>query len=285
MGLARVKIITDSTADLSPELIRKYDITVVPYVVNFESDSFQDGVDISTAALFEMVARRGMLPKTSAPNLAQFHRVFEDALKDADKVVYIGISSKFSSGTPTAKLAAADFPEGKVTVIDSANLSTGIGLQVLLACELAAAGKTAHDIASAIADVIPRVKTSFIIDTLDYLRMGGRCSGVQALVGSLLQIRPVISVVDGGMVVSGKVRGPRKKALDKLLDDFRANSARVVPDRVFVTHTGCHEDALYLKDGIRKAAPAIREVLETTAGAVIASHCGPNTIGILYIVE
>ncbi|MGE5585474.1 MAG: DegV family protein [Bacillota bacterium] len=283
--MARVKIITDSTADLSPGLVQKYGITVVPYVVNFGSDSFQDGVDISAVRLFEMVAERGMLPKTSAPNLGQFHRVFEEALKDAGEVVYIGISSKFSSGTPTAKLAAADFPEGKVTVIDSANLSTGIGLQVLLACDLAAAGTPAHAIASAVGGIIPCVRTSFIIDTLDYLRMGGRCSGVQALVGTLLQIRPVISVVDGGMVVSGKVRGSRRKALDKLLDDFEADSARVVPDRVFVTHTGCHEDALYLMDGIRSAAPAVREVLETTAGAVIASHCGPNTIGILYTVQ
>jgi len=156
---------------------------------------------------------------------------------------------------------------------------------VLLACELAAAGKTARDIASAVTAVIPRVRTSFIIDTLDYLRMGGRCSGVQALVGNLLRIRPVIAVVDGGMVVAGKVRGTRKKALDTLLGDFRANSSHLVPDRVFVTHTGCHEDALYLMDGIREAAPAVREVLETTAGAVVASHCGPNTIGILYIVE
>ncbi|HHY32872.1 MAG TPA: DegV family protein [Firmicutes bacterium] len=283
--MPRVRVITDSTSDLSPELIQKYGVTVVPYVVNFESDSFQDGVDISTPKLFEMVARRGMLPKTSAPSLGHFRRVFEEALKDSDEVVYIGISSKFSSGTPTAKLAAADLPDGKVTVIDSANLSTGIGLQVLLACELAAAGKTARDIASAVTAVIPRVRTSFIIDTLDYLRMGGRCSGVQALVGNLLRIRPVIAVVDGGMVVAGKVRGTRKKALDTLLGDFRANSSHLVPDRVFVTHTGCHEDALYLMDGIREAAPAVREVLETTAGAVVASHCGPNTIGILYIVE
>ncbi|MGE5588528.1 MAG: DegV family protein [Clostridia bacterium] len=283
--MRRVKVITDSTSDLSPELIKKYGITVVPYAVNFGSDSFQDGVDISTAQLFEMVARRQMLPKTSAPNLGQFRRVFEEALRDGSEVVYIGISSKFSSGTPTAKLAAADVDEGRVTVVDSANLSAGIGIQVLLACELAAAGKTAREIASALTYVIPRVKTSFIIDTLDYLRMGGRCSGVQALVGNLLRIRPVISVVDGGMVVSAKVRGPRKKALDKLLDDFRADAARVVRDRVFVTHTGCHEDALYLMGGIREAAPAVNEVLETTAGAVIASHCGPDTIGILYVVE
>ncbi|MCR4403365.1 MAG: DegV family protein [Firmicutes bacterium] len=280
-----VKVITDSTSDLSPELISKYGITVIPYVVNFDSDSFQDGVDISTEKLFALVAKRQMLPKTAAPSLGHFRRVFEEALKDGSDIVYIGISSKFSSGTPTAKLAAADFDDGKVTVIDSANLSTGIGLQVLLACELAAAGKTASDIGTAVADVIPRVKTSFIIDTLDYLRMGGRCSGVQALVGNLLRIRPVISVVDGGMVVSAKVRGPRKKALDKLLDDFRADADRVVRDRVFVTHTGCHEDALYLMDGIRDAAPAVKEVLETIAGAVVASHCGPDTIGILYIVE
>lgn len=201
------------------------------------------------------------------------------------QVVYIGISSKFSSGTPNARLAAGGFPDGKVTVIDSANLSTGIGLQVLLARDLAAAGKPAREIARAVAGAIPRVRTSFIIDTLDYLRMSGRCSGVQALVGTLLQIRPVISVVDGGMVVSGKVRGPRKKALDRMLHDFEADSARVATDRVFVTHTGCHEDAVYLMDGIRRAAPAVKEALETTAGAVIASHCGPNTIGILHMIR
>lgn len=280
-----VKIITDSTADLSPELVRRYGITVVPYTVNFGSESFTDGIDISTPSLFEMVSERQALPKTSAPSPEAFHGVFEEALRDGSEVVYIGISSKFSSGTQNARLAADGFPEGKVSVIDSANLSTGIGLQVILACELAASGKPAREIASTLMEVASRIRTSFVIDTLDYLRMGGRCTGVQALVGAILQMRPIISVVDGGMIVAGKVRGPRKKALDKLLENFSADSSRVVLDRVFVTHTGCHDDALYLVDGIRKAVPAVREVHETVAGAVIASHCGPGTIGILYMVE
>lgn len=283
--MARVKIITDSTADLGPDLAAKYGISVVPYIVNFGSESYRDGVDISTARLFELVAARGTLPKTAAPNPAQFRAVFEEATQDGSDVVYIGISSQFSSGTPNARLAADSLPAGKVTVIDSANLSSGIGLLVLLASELAAAGKSAPEIATAVAEAIPRIRTSFVIDTLDYLRMGGRCSAVQALAGALLQIRPVISVVDGGMTVSAKIRGPRKKALNKMLEDFQADAPRVVRDRVFVTHTGCHEDAVYLMDGIRAAAPDVREILEASAGAVIASHCGPNTIGILYRLD
>lgn len=281
----RVKILTDSTADLSPELLRQFDVSVIPFAVNFGSDTFMDGVDITTQRLFELVEERKMLPKTSAPAPADFYRAFKAAAEDGSEVIYIGISSKLSSGLETARVVASQFPEGQVRVFDSANLSTGIGLQVLAAAEMARAGKSQQEIIAELERIAPRVRTSFIVDTLDYLRMGGRCSAVQALVGALLQIRPIITVVDGAMTVGGKVRGSRKKALDHMLQGFVADAAAVVPDRVFVTHTGCHEDAEYLIGEIRKAAPHVREVIETTAGAVIGSHCGPNTIGILYIVN
>ncbi len=283
--MPQVRIVTDSTSDLGPRTIRDHGVEVVPYTVNFGSDSYVDGSEITASKLFEMVSERRALPKTSAPSPDVFRRVFESALCDADEVVFVGISSKFSSGTQNARLAAAGIGGDRVVVVDSANLSSGIGLQVVAACELAAAGKTAREIASELARISPRVRTSFIIDTLDYLRMGGRCTGVQALVGTMLQMRPIISVVDGAMVVAEKVRGPRRKALDRLLERFAQDASCVSPDRVFVTHTGCEDDAASLTERIRDIAPAVKEVVQTTAGAVIASHCGPGTIGIIYMVK
>lgn len=281
----KVKILTDSTADLSPELVRKFGVSVIPFIVNFGSDSFLDGVDITTQRLFELVEERKMLPKTAAPAPGDFYQAFKAAAEDGSQVIYVGISSKLSSGLETARIVASQFPGGQVQVFDSANLSTGIGLQVLAAVEMARAGKSQQEILAELERIAPRVRTSFIIDTLDYLRMGGRCSAVQALVGALLQIRPMITVVDGAMTVGAKVRGSRKKALDHMLEGFVADAAFVAPDRVFVTHTGCHDDAEYLIGEIKRAAPHVREVIETTAGAVIGSHCGPNTIGILYVVS
>ncbi|MCR4425796.1 MAG: DegV family protein [Firmicutes bacterium] len=280
-----VRIVTDSTADLGTELARRYNVPVIPFYTIFESESYRDGIDITADRLFEMVREKGCLPTTSAPSPGVYMSAFQEVLQESDELIYIGISSKFSAGVQNARMAADMLPPGRVRIIDSENLSTGIGILVIFACDLAAKGATADEIVTAVSDARPKVRTSFIIDTLDYLRMGGRCSGVQALASSLLHLRPVISVVDGGMVVSAKVRGSRKRALDHLVSEFQANVPSFVPDRVFVTQTGCPEDALHLVDSIKKVAPDTREILSTKAGSVISSHCGPGTIGIIYMTK
>lgn len=285
--MAAIKIITDSTADLGQALTDRHQISVVPLTVQFDQESYLDGVEINTQQLFRLVDERKHLPKTASPSPAAFYEAFVKATADGSEAICIGISSKFSSTVQNARIAADMLPDGRVTVFDSANLSTGIGLQVLLAADLAQAGRSRAEIVAALEDARPKVRSAFVIDTLEYLHKGGRCSGVQALVGALLHIRPVIAVADGGMVVAGKTRGARQKALDALLERFAedAQAGAVRPERVFVTHTGVHEDALYLAEGVRRLLPEVGEVIETAAGSVVGSHCGPGTIGVLYIVK
>ena len=285
--MSGISIMTDSTADLSRELIARYGVTVVPLAVVFGQDAYKDGVDVDTQRLFELVEQNRQLPKTSSPSPEVFRSVFEEAVAHGHQVLYIGISSKFSASVQNAALAAGAFPEGQVRVFDSANLSTGIAHLVLYACDLISQGRQMDQILAALETARPKVRTSFKMDRLDYMHMGGRCTGVQTLLSSVLRIRPVISVADGGMIVAGKVRGSSRKSLDWMMDRFEEDVRQglVGEDRVFLTHTGVHEDAVYMAERVREITPEMKEILETPAGSVIGSHCGPGTIGILYMLN
>jgi DegV family protein with EDD domain len=259
----------------------------VPLAVVFGQDAYKDGVDIDTQRLFELVEQNKQLPKTSSPSPEVFRSVFEEAVAHGHQVLYIGISSKFSASVQNAALVAGAFPEGQVRVFDSANLSTGIAHLVLYARDLVSQGRQMDEILAALERARPKVRTSFKLDRLDYMHMGGRCTGVQTVLSSVLKIRPVISVADGGMIVAGKVRGSSRKSLDWMMDRFEEDVRQglVREDRVFLTHTGVHEDAVYMAERVREIMPEMKEILETPAGSVIGSHCGPGTIGILYILN
>ncbi len=275
-----VTILTDSCCDLSPELIAQYDIKVVPLYVQFEGQCYQDGVDMNLTKLFQTVQQSGKLPKTSAPSVADFDAFFSRA---EGPIFYTGIGSRLSATYQSALLAAQQHEGRPIHILDSANLSTSIGLLVLRAADLRDQGFTADEIVQEIQALIPKAHSSFVIDTLEYIYMGGRCSAIENIFGSLLQIRPLIEVKsDGTLGIKEKLRGTRKKALNSLLADFQAHLAEIDLKRVFVTHTGCDDDAQYLVDGLRQIA-SIDELLVTYAGATVASHCGPNTIGILYL--
>ncbi|HWI53264.1 MAG TPA: DegV family protein [Symbiobacteriaceae bacterium] len=278
-------IITDSTCDLSPELLERYHLTVVPMIVEHGDETYQDGVTVTPDRLFELVERTRQLPKTASPSPVIYREVFAAATAGGGQAIYLGISSRLSAGVQNATIGAQGLE--RVHVVDTANLSTGIGLLALYACDLARDAKSAAEIVAALEQARPKVRSSFMVDTLDYLHMGGRCTGVQALLGSLLKLRPVISVVDGALVVTAKVRGARHKGLDYMLECFAQDVQQglVRPDRVFVTHTGCPDDAQYMADAARRIMPEVGEVLQTRAGAVVSSHCGPGTIGILYMLK
>ncbi len=275
-----VHILTDSTADLGKDLADEFGIDVIPLTVILGEKSYRDGVDINQQMLFDLVAQVGTLPKTAAPSVGEFLTFFDRP----GESVYVGISSKLSATFQNARLAA-DEKGGRVRVVDSLNLSTGIGLLALRAAELRDAGKTAAEIEQDLLACVPKVRTSFIIDTMEYLYKGGRCNALQALAGSVLKIHPIIEVhSDGTLGVKGKARGLREKGLQMMLDDFAASLDQIDPRRVFVTHTACPEDAEFLKQEIiRLAAPD--DVRITLAGSVISSHCGPKTIGILYMMK
>ncbi len=276
-----VKIIADSCCDLSSELINQFDIEIIPLNVLVNGQNYLDGVELTPEQLFEAVKTSGELPKTSAPSVAAFAKVFEKY----PEFVYISISSKLSASYQSAAIALESLSNVKGVLIDSLNLSTGIGLLVLKAAELAQKGKSLEEITKTVNSLVPHSKASFVIDTLDYLYMGGRCSSMEHIIGSILKIRPVIEVrKDGTLGVREKISGSRKKGLAALLENFNKQKDNIDPARVFITHTVCPDDALYLKSEIEKLLP-IKEICITGAGATIASHCGPNTIGILFLTQ
>ncbi len=276
-----IDLTTDSCSDLSPEIIQNRNIRVLPLQVFINDQNFKDG-EVTPQQLFKMVEEGGNLPKTAAPSIAEF----ADFFKTSGETIYIGISSKLSATLPNSVLALELLNgEKRVYIIDSLNLSTGIGLLVLKAADLRDAGWSAQEITNEIQRWVPKVRTSFIIVTMDYLYKGGRCTALQAIVGSVLKIRPIIEVrKDGTLGVKEKIRGGRMKGLNSMLEDFKSHLPNIDSKRAFVTHTGCDEDAAYLVEEIRKTG-AVEEVLVTTAGATISSHCGPNTIGILFMVK
>ena len=277
-----IEILTDSCSDLCQELLDSHHIRQIPFIVTLGEETFLDGKTITTPQLFEKVAKNGQLPKTAAPSPGDFAALFDSS----DEMIYIGISSQLSAGHQVASKVAESLPEKKIHVVDSHNLSTGIGLLVLSACDLRDQGCTMEQIIAGVEQVKPRIHTTFVIDTLDYLYKGGRCSAMERVMGSMLHIRPVIEVNanTGTMDVKEKINGSRRKALKSMLVDFEGHLPYIDLKRVFLTHTGCDEDALYLKEELRKLAP-IENVYITNAGCTIASHAGPDTIGILYILK
>jgi DegV family protein with EDD domain len=275
-----INLLTDSCADLNQELISRFGIHTISLTVFINDTIYHDGVDLSLPELYRQVETSGELPKTSAPSVAEFQAFFQSVPGD---LIYVGIGSKLSATYQNAFLAAETLPERKIHVIDSNNLSSGIALLVLRAADWRDQGLTADQITKEILSLLPRVHTAFMVDTLEYLYKGGRCTAIENIVGSLLKIRPVIEVkADGSLGIKEKTRGTRKKALTCLLEDFKAHLPNVDLRRVFVTHSGCDEDGEFLAAELRKMAP-IEAIYITTAGCTISSHCGPGTIGILYL--
>lgn len=282
MGM--VKIFADSTCDLSRDLIESNNISIVPLYVSFDKNTYKDGFEMSTKELYSKVNEYNKLPKTSAPSPINFINAFKPFIDEGRDILYIGLSSKLSSTLQNARIAASEFPDAKIEIVDSFNLSTGIGLLVMKAVDLAKENLSVQEIAKKTRELVPKVETAFVPDTLDYLHKGGRCSALQALMGSVLKIRPIIKVVDGGMIVGQKARGKREKILETMLENALKDKGNIDRKRVFVTHTEGLEDASFLKKEL-EANLDVEEIIITDAGCVISSHCGPNTVGILYILN
>lgn len=275
-----IKILTDSCADLSLDLINEFDIGVIDLQVNINQTNYLDR-ELTQEQLFKYVEETGQLPKTSARSVNDFAEFF----KPYDEMIYIGVGEKLSATFQSAILAAQELPDQKIILIDSKNLSTGIGLLVLKAAEMSKNGSPLTEIEESIRNKVSKIRTSFAIDTLEYLHKGGRCSGMTNIVGSLLKIRPIIEVKnDGTLGVKDKVRGSRKKAITAMIKDFQKNLVDIDPSRVFVTHTGSDLEANEIKEALAQY-PDIQEIQITRAGSVISSHCGPDTYGIIYAVK
>lgn len=277
----RIKITSDSTCDLSREQVEKYGIEVMPLAVAMGDKNYRDGVDLHPDAIYEHVSKGGDLPKTAANNIAEYAEVFGKYAKEYDAVIHLNISSDFSSCYQNACLAAEEYEN--VYVVDSRNLSTGHGLLVLKAAELAESGMDAAAIAETLRETAGRVDASFILDQLEYLKMGGRCSAVAVLGANLLKLKPCIEVKEGKMGVGKKYRGAFAKCLKDYITDRIGGREDLELDRVFVTHSGISQELLDMAvETVRELQP-FKEVCVTRAGCTVSSHCGPSTIGVLYI--
>ena len=277
----KVKITADSTCDLSPELIAKYDIDIIPLSVTLGDQTYLDGVELAPDAIYTYVEQSGVLPKSSAVNIEEYDRVFRRWTGEGYAVVHFGISSGFSCSCQNATIAAQEVEN--VFVVDSRNLSTGQGLLVLRGAELAAEGLDAETICRRCAEDAAKVEASFVVDSIDYLYKGGRCSPLAAFGANLLKIKPCIEVKNGVMEPSKKYRGPIEKVILQYVTDRLSAREDLDPARIFITHTRCDPECVrQVEQTIRAVAPGFREILETTAGSTITTHCGPNTLGVLF---
>lgn len=276
-----VRILTDSTCDLSDELIEEFGITVIPLNIIMGDKSFRDGVDAKQAEIFAWADANKTTPKTSAPDLGLVEETLKPFQEAGDEVVYLGIGADLSSTLQTIRLAAEDLGYDKVYAIDSMNLSTGVGLQVLRAADYAKAGMSGAEIRDKIEASRDRVRASFCIDTLTYLHRGGRCSAVAALFGAALMLKPMIAVKNGKMGVAKKYRGKIRKVLKEYAKELEPELRNAETDRVFITHTASDETAEEIRSYVESLG-IFEHVYTTKAGGVIASHCGPGTLGILF---
>lgn len=285
MQLKKIKLFADSTCDLSKELIEEMGIEIVPLYVNFGEIQYKDGIDLIEKDLYTEVDKCHALPKTAAPSPMDYEEAFRPYVDDYYDILYIALSSRMSASCQNARLAAQEFPQAKVLVVDSMNLSTGIGLQVCAAYDYIQQGFTIESVVKALKEITTKIKTAFTIESLEYLYKGGRCNAVQALVSGMLHIMPIIKVVNGEMTVGAKVRGKKKKALDYMIDEALPYRDRLLHGRMFITYTsGSDEEAEYMKAIIEEQIPGMK-VYKTDAGCVVASHCGKKTIGLLYIAN
>lgn len=279
----KVKIIVDSTVDLTKELYEKYDIDVVPLGVSFGMETYKDSVDITLDKLFKLVDEKGELPHTSACSPQAFADAFKKYIEQGMDIIYLGLSSTMSSTFQNANIAKDMFPEGRIFLVDSKSLSTGTGLLVLKAARLAEEGKSAEEIANILNETVPNVVAQFTIEQLEYLHKGGRCSGASKIFGHIFHIRPYIKVIDGEMVVYKKPRGPMKVAVDQQLLDLKEAMPNVDQSAIMLTHSLVSDELLeYAKSELEKIVDP-KSIVISTAGCVIGSHCGKGCIGILYI--
>ena len=276
----KILISSDSTCDLSPELLERYNIKTVPLGVNLGDKTFFDGVDITPDEIYAHHEKTGELPKTTAANVGDLIDYFKPLSEENKAVIHLSLSSDFSSTYNNACLAASEYDN--IFVVDSRNLSTGNGLLVIAAKEMAESGMEAKKIVEKLNEMALCVDASFVIDNLEYLHKGGRCSALAALGANLLKLKPCIQVKNGSMGVCKKYRGRYMQTLEEYAADRFADLSDIDPDRVFITHAGCDDEIV---NGVYKLVEKtghFKEIIVSRAGCTISSHCGKDTLGILY---
>ncbi len=277
----KVLITRDSTSDIPSDILEKLNIKTIPLGITLDNKLYHDGVDIDPDFIYKYHEEHGVLPKTSAANIADMVDFFKPFVDEGYAIVHFTISSTMSSTYQNSLLAAEDFED--VYVVDTANLSTGEALIIMRAAEMAQEGKSAKEIYEASVALAPYIDASFVIDSLEYLHKGGRCSTLAALGANLLKLKPCIEVTEGSMGVGKKYRGKYIQTLREYVAERLTDYSDIDLDRVFVTHAGCDPEVVEEVVNAVKATAPFKELIVSRAGCTISSHCGANTLGVLYI--
>ena len=275
-----IKITCDSTCDLTAELYANYGIDVIPLGINLGEHLYRDSIDIQATDVFSFVDQVGELPHTSAISVGEYTDVFKKYTDEGYSVIHINISSHFSSCHQNACIAAEDV--GNVYPIDSRNLSSGSGHLAIEAAKMAESGMAVTDIVARLNEIKEKLDVSFVLQTLEYLRKGGRCSGIVALGAKMLHLRPEIEVVNGTMQVGRKYRGTIQKSVSDYIRGRLEGRDDVVLDRIFVTHSHVPQQVIDDAIALVKELHPFTEVIETIAGCTVSSHCGPACLGVLF---
>ncbi len=276
-----IKITSDSTCDLPRELLEQYHIDLVPLIIMKEEEEFLDNVTVTPTDIFSHVDAGGSLCTTAARSVAVYQELFEKYASQADGIVHLSLGSGFSSSYQNASIAAMNFPN--VRVVDSRNLSSGHGLMVLKACKLAQTASSLEEIVSELEEYAEKVETSFVLDRLDYMVKGGRCSMVAALGANLLNLKPCIDLKDGKMGVGKKYRGRYDKCLASYVKDKLQGREDIDRSVLILVHTRIDDDACM--EAVRQQIAESGEfgsVYTAQAGCTISCHCGPNTLGVIF---
>lgn len=276
-----IKITTDSTADLSCDIIKKFDISIVPLQVLIGNKSHKDGIQVNSDNIFEIIERENSIASTCAVNVLEYENFFKEYSKNVDKLIHFSLGSKVSSCFQNARIAAENFKN--VHVIDTNSLSTGQGILVYIAAKMAKNNYSFEEIIKKINALKEKVDISFVIDTLEFLKRGGRCSSLANFGANLLKIKPSIQMENGTLKTSKKYRGKLENCVELYIKDKLENNKDIDFNTVFLTHSKCDDNLITLaKDEIKKYAN-FKEIIETKAGSTISSHCGPNCLGIIFI--
>lgn len=277
----KVLITRDSTSDIPVDILEKLNIKTIPLGITLDNKLYHDGVDIDPDFIYKYHEEHGVLPKTSATNIADMVDFFKPFVDEGYAIVHFTISSTMSSTYQNSLLAAEDFED--VYVVDTANLSTGEALIIMRAAEMAQEGKSAKEIYEASVALTPYIDASFVIDSLEYLHKGGRCSTLAALGANLLKLKPCIEVTEGSMGVGKKYRGKYIQTLREYVTERLTDYSDIELDRVFITHAGCDPEVVDEVYRLVKETAPFKEIIVSRAGCTVSSHCGANTLGVLYI--
>ena len=279
-------ILTDSTADLSGDLIREYGVTVLPLHILLGENDFLDGPEIPSEEIYAWSDREKTVPKTAAPSVNEAKEALRPLIENGDEVICFSISASMSASNNVMTLAANQLhAQDRITVIDSANLSTGIAHLVIYAAEDAAKGLSREETVRRSLDFRSRLRSSFVVDTLEYLHRGGRCGGLAAMMGTVLHLHPKIVVENGAMHPDRKYRGHIDSVIQRYVHDMEEDLKTAQPERVFITHSGCDRKSVDAVRAYLEGLGHFDRVLETRTGGVVSSHCGPGTLGVLYVKQ